>query len=283
MHTAMKLPMSEGKVRAQYKRGALALFAVGIGAGAFFLLDSRAPEAQPASVSAQPTGTRITDRAGQRDVVSIGTTERLASTPQPQRSKSELVEDLIRSKDPAQAYQALKILNACTKSQSAELESQQSSNPAVRAFNDQQYGHPKEMCGDLLPNQLAMRPRLALLAAEARIPGAYGIAIQLVNENPDYQELQATLERVVDSYIKAADPLALSSQAEAYANCSDPPVCTGTDFYKALEYRTAYLEVRPRSGPDSFSDFLAQKLGEDKAHAAVTAGKALVAAAGRKQ
>lgn len=265
----------------RFRRTLVALIsasAIGIGIGYLAASSDLSDEPstfQPASSASTPSASALAQsKAASGDTAAAGRVS---------ESKFEAVERLLKSKDPSQAFEALKILNACARSQNAADESAKSWNPETRSRNIAQFGDPREKCASLLPSQLAQRPAIATQAAEAMVPGAYGQFIEIVNDNPHDTALQAAFARIVEKGLALADPTILMQQSMAYSNCADPPVCTGMDLYAALKYWTAYRAVRNITEADPLLDSYVKQLGVDRVRLAEEEGKKLVAEARRNK
>lgn len=213
-----------------------------------------------------------------------GVNQAVASAP---LTKSQQIDLLIKSGEPAKAFVAYTLIRACVESREQEVHAIQDPKWAKARH----WTPPPAACGDITQGQIASRMQPLNLAADAGVHGAAG-AVAL--EGPDgFGWTQFTPEAVVAAFneryktqvqagIRSGD---ITSLATAYAWYQQGGVDGDANPAKALEFAVAWNEAsiaqagKPARYISDMLDALKASLTPEQVRKAEAAGKQIVAAA----
>lgn len=193
--------------------------------------------------------------------------------PQPGETRTEQIDRLARG-TPADALQAVKILQACANVEPYALHAGQAQDPKLKELLTALA--PAGNCQGVTPGQRTQAIPLAIKAAEARVPGAFGQLLGMSLQDDEIKNdprVQQSWSAILEANLKAADPDALMARFQYESNCSDPPKCTGRDLRMALVHWTAYVDAKGlKYGRDTVTPQLTAVLGSEEAQAAIAQG-----------
>jgi hypothetical protein len=213
-----------------------------------------------------------------------------APAPLPSETRAQQFDRLARG-TPAEALEAVKLLRACDVLDLAkrERENHIAEGETVPAQLDAWAG-AADSCDGFAGAQKAQAIPLALKAAQAGVPGAFGELRRLEaqsfkQDGMEDPRIAAALPAIWDAYVKVADPGALleKSMQEDGSMCLDPPACSNVNPYQSLVHWTAYVDTGASktvaANGDTVTPRYAATLGPDQAQAqaAIAEGHTLYA------
>jgi hypothetical protein len=197
----------------------------------------------PRTTAHAPAPTEVQVMAFPRD----GTPEQSGTAPAvptiAEKDRYTLVEGLMKSRDPKDAWKAAQIIAPCLRAKNIETARAQETDPFTKQVNAT-IPKAEETCPGLSPGQIAALPRLVAEAATAGIEPAYNLAYSL---SGDYPELSASeWDKVQEAAANAGVTAAASNRSGIIRDkCLNPAAkCTEADWAVALKYTVEAEELR---------------------------------------